>query len=436
MINADLSKLTISRDDKRGTGNISRRRLPFKPFIAVAIVLALAAYLLRDKLPSSAVTVELATVTTAYPSQQYTLLNATGYVVAQRKAAVASKATGRLEWLGVTEGSVVKKGEIIARLENGDVAANLQQATANVGSAQARLQEAGAQKDVAAAHEQEVAAELKDAEAALKRANELAEKGFVSHSATDSALARRDKALAALASSRAAASSARAGIANAQANIAGAAAAKQGSAVAVEYTLIRAPFDGVVLSKSANVGDVVTPFSSALDAKGAVVTMADMSTLEVEADVAESNLSQVKSGQPCEIQLDALPDTRLRGEVSRIVPTVDRSKATILVKVRFLEPDRRTLPDMSAKVAFLSQEVPAERRKPVIAVRPEAIVTRQGTSLAYVVSDGVARATRVDIGPSLGDLLEVRAGLKPGDRVVVKPPEDLKDGSKVKPAAS
>lgn len=436
MSDADLSKLTISRDDKRGTGNIPRRRLPFKPFIAVAIVLALAAYLLRDKLPSSAVTVELATVTTAFPSQQYTLLNATGYVVAQRKAAVASKATGRLEWLGVTEGSIVKKGEIIARLENGDVAANLQQASANVGSAQARLQEAGAQKDVAAAREQEAAAELKDAEAALKRANELAEKGFVSHSATDSALARRDKALAALASARAAASSAKAGIANAHANIAGAAAAKQGSAVAVEYTLIRAPFDGVVLSKSANVGDVVTPFSSALDAKGAVVTMADMSTLEVEADVAESNLSQVKSGQPCEIQLDALPDTRLRGEVSRIVPTVDRSKATILVKVRFLEPDSRILPDMSAKVAFLSQEVPAERRNPVMAVRPDAIVTRQGATLAYVVSDGVVHAARVDIGSSLGDLLEVRAGLKSGDRVVVKPPQDLKDGSKVKSAAS
>ena len=135
--------------------------------------------------------------------------------------------------------------------------------------------------------------------------------------------------------------------------------------IAVEQTLIRAPFDGVVLTKNANVGDVITPFSSALEAKGAVVTMADMETLEVEADVSESNLPKVRLEQPCEIQLDALPDLRLRGVVQRIVPTVDRAKATVLVKIKFIDHAPQVLPEMSAKIAFwkrkclLSSEVHA-----------------------------------------------------------------------------
>ena len=141
--------------------------------------------------------------------------------------------------------------------------------------------------------------------------------------------------------------------------------------VAVDQTLIRAPFDGVVLTKNANVGDVITPFSSAPDAKGAVVTMADMTTLEVEADVSESNLSKVRIGQPCEIQLDALPDQRFRGVVSRTVPTVDRAKATVMVKIRFVDTDPRVLPEMSAKVAFLSgsRRARTQRRR----ARPSAL---------------------------------------------------------------
>ena len=127
--------------------------------------------------------------------------------------------------------------------------------------------------------------------------------------------------------------------------------------VAVDYTQIRAPFDGVILSKSANVGDMVTPFSSAADSKGAVVTMADMSTLEVEADVSESSLAKIRVGQPCEITLDALPGERFRGRISRMVPTVDRAKATVMTKVQFEAIDPRVLPEMSAKVSFLSQDV-------------------------------------------------------------------------------
>ena len=146
--------------------------------------------------------------------------------------------------------------------------------------------------------------------------------------------------------------------------------------VAVDYTLIRAPFDGVIVSKAANVGDMVTPFSSAADSKGAVVSMADMSTLEVEADVSESSLAKIRVGQPCEITLDALPDARFRGRISRMVPTVDRAKATVMTKVQFDAIDPRILPDMSAKVSFLTQEVTAEQQQALLAVNPDAIAAR------------------------------------------------------------
>ena len=199
----------------------------------------------------------------------------------------------------------------------------------------------------------------------------------------------------------------------------------------MEQTLIRAPFDGMVLTKNANVGDIITPFSSATDSKGAVVNMADMETLEVEADVSEASLSKVKVGMPTEIQLDAYPDVRLLGEVSRVVPTVDRTKATLLVKVKFVEKDARVLPDMSSKVAFLSRDPKPEERKPVTAVRPEAVVTRDGKSVVYLIDDkNVVKEVAVGKPGKLGDLVQV-TGVKAGDKVVLSPPERVKDGASV-----
>ena len=200
------------------------------------------------------------------------------------------------------------------------------------------------------------------------------------------------------------------------------------ASVSVEQTLIRAPFDGIVLTKNANVGDIITPFSSAADSKGAVVNMADMDTLEVEADVAEASISKIKAGMPTEIQLDAYPDLRLLGEVSRIVPTVDRTKATLLVKVTFKDKDARVLPDMSAKVAFLSRAPAADERKAVTALRPEAVVKRGERNVVYQVDDkGVAHEMPVTT-KKLGDMLEV-TGVKAGDKVVVAPPEKMREGS-------
>ena len=188
----------------------------------------------------------------------------------------------------------------------------------------------------------------------------------------------------------------------------------------------------MVLTKSANIGDVVTPFSSALNAKGAVVTMADMDTLEVEADVSESNLHKVRLDQPCEIQLDALPETRLRGVVQRIVPTVDRSKATVLVKVRFVDHDPNILPEMSAKIAFLEKEMPAGQRTSRTVIQPDAIAKRDDKKIVFLIKEGKVIEMPVETGQEIGDMIEILNGPKPGSKIVLRPSKDLDNGDIVK----
>ena len=394
----DLSKLRIDRDGARG--GVRRPRRTWLWWGLGFVLVAAGVIYWRATAP---IPVELVSVATAYPSQAYTVLNATGYVVAQRKAAVASKATGRLEWLGVREGSTVREGEVLARLENRDVTAKLEQAAANVKLAQANLEEGQA--------------ELREAERAFNRSRELLERKFVSQAAHDTAVSRYEKARAGISGQRAA-------IAVAQANY-------RAAQVEVEQTLIRAPFDGVVLTKNANVGDVITPFSSALGSQAAVVTMADMSTLEVEADVSEASVGKVHLEQACEVQLDALPDSRFRGTVGRMVPTVDRAKATVTVKIRFVDKDPRVLPEMSAKVAFLSQALPPELRTRRTVIAPNAVVERNGKRVVYVVRNDRAIETAIETGAKLGDAIEVVKGVEPGARVVANPPSQLNDGDKV-----
>jgi len=400
-VQPDLSKLRI---DRSVAPVVSRRRRRWLWW--AGILLALAAAGAWFALPPRAVTVQTTAVVTTYPSQQFVLLNSTGYVVAQRKAAISSKATGRLEWLGVAEGSRVKAGDIIARIDARDVVAQGEGAQANVKAAKAALEQA--------------LAEERDALAQLKRNQDLLAKGFVSASAVDTAKARAEKATA--------------GVGNARATISAAEAVSRNAQVSVDYTVIRAPFDGVILSKSANVGDLVTPFSNAADSKGAVVSMADMSTLEVEADVAESSLSKIAVGQPAEILLDALPDTRFRGRISRIVPTVDRAKATVMTKVKFDAIDPRILPEMSAKVSFLSQEVTAEQQKPMVAVATDAIVQRDGRTVVFVIRDDIATAVPVSTGKKVGDLTGITGDVKSGDKAVLKPAANFVSGTLVKVA--
>jgi len=395
----DIAKLRIDRG-ATPIRSSRRRKWLWLGGIAVAGLAGAGWYASRPH----AIDVTTTAIVTSYPSQQFVVLNATGYVVAQRKAAIASKATGRLEWLGVAEGSTVKEGEVIARLDNRDVVAQAQSAEAAVRAARAALEGAKAEE--------------RDATTQLKRNEELVAKGFVSQASLDAVKMRADRAIA--------------GVANAQASIAVAQANARNAQVAVDYTQIRAPFDGVIVSKAANVGDMVTPFSSATDSKGAVVSMVDMSTLEVEADVSESSLAKIKVGQPCEITLDALPDVRFRGRVSRMVPTVDRAKATVVTKVRFDAIDPRILPDMSAKVSFLAQEVTAEQQKPLLAVNPDALATREGATVLFVVRDGKLAQVPVVRGAALGDLVAITGAVQTGEKAVLKPSAELKPGTPVK----
>jgi HlyD family secretion protein len=398
----DLSKLRIDRT----LAPITTRRRRWWWWLAALVVVAAAGagwYAFSPR-PTSVQTTPIVTV---YPSQQFVVLTSSGYVVAQRKAAIASKASGRLEWLGVTEGSRVKAGDVIARLDARDLAAQLESASASIKVARAAVEQAEA--------------ENRDATSSLNRTEDLLKQKFVSPAALDQAKARADRAIAGIAS-------AKAGVAVAEANA-------RNAQVAVDYTHIRAPFDGIILSKSANVGDMVTPFSSAADSKGAVVTMADMSTLEVEADVSESSLSKISVGQPAEITLDALPDTRFRGTVSRIVPTVDRAKATVMTKVRFETIDPRVLPEMSAKVSFLSQAVTAEQQRPMTAVGAEALTQRDGKAAVVVVRDGKTTVVAVTVGSKIGDLTAIAGEIKAGDKAVLKPAADLQTGALLRAAS-
>lgn len=398
----DLDKLRISRSGEERPPAASRRTRLFLTAGGAVLLLLVGLYLWGPLRPAPEVAT--AVVARVYPAQAYTVLNASGYVVAQRKAAVSSKSTGRLAYLGVEEGSRLKKGEILATLENEDLVAARDQAKAQVNEAKAGLVQAQAEEH--------------DAQLQYKRYKTLVAKDLVARQDYDTAVARLDKAKAGVAAARARINTAKAGLANAQA--------------ALEYSYIRSPFNGVVLTKYAEVGEVVAPFGAAVNARAAVVTMADLNSLMVEADVAESNLDKVHVGQPCEISLDAIPNKRFPGEVHMIVPTADRSKATVLTKVKFLEKDDRILPEMSAKVAFLSKPMKAGERRPRLALPQAAVVTRDGRSFAFLLDSNRVKLTPLTLGPKMGDLVEIDKGLKEGDKVVVKPPASLQDGSRVK----
>lgn len=395
----DLSKLKIDRSKAMVR---PRRHWPWVIVFFVILIGIFGAFFLLNRPPL----VETVNVSLSYPSQRETVLNATGYAVAQRKASLSSKATGRLEWLGVLEGSRVKKGELIARLESRDVAANLQLTVANLKVARANL----VQGEV----------EARDAELAFRRSQLLLAQQFISPASHDTVQARLARA--------------RAGITGLVAAIGAAQANQQIAQVALDQTLISAPFDGIILTKNANVGDNITPFSSAADSKGAVVTIADMDTLEVEADVSESSLAKIRIGQPCEVQFDAYPDLRLAGVVARMVPTVDRAKATLLVKVQFLERDSRVLPDMSAKVAFLSRNMSDQEKTPLLTLPIKALTTRDGKSVVLVLRGDKVQQVVVTAPQAGSDQIVVQgvAGLKLGDKVVLSPDPKLRDGSTVR----
>ena len=396
-----LSQLKIDR----GVQASAKKKTSILPWVLAGVVAAgAAAYYFVPR----TVDVGSTAVVMSTPSQQYVQLTASGYVVAQRRAAVASKASGRLIELNAREGSQLKKGDLIARLDASDIKAAILGAEAAVHQAEANVKQTTVQ--------------LIQARADLARARSLEAQGFVSPQTVENALAKNKAAFASVAAAQAA-------MEQAQAQL-------KAQKVGLDYTEIRAPFDGVVLVKNANVGDIITPMSSAAGAQGAVVTMADMTTLEVEADVSEGNLSKTKVGQPVEITLDALPSARFRAHVAGIVPTVDRAKATVMTKIRFDQLDPRILPEMSAKVSFLSQDINASDQEPVMAVANNALVSRDGGAVVYRIKAVEGGGSVVEEVPvkslrKLGDLREVSGNIKAGDKLVATPPATLRNGSRV-----
>jgi len=401
MANEDLSKLKIEKSS-RFKQSLGQKKILYGAVAAGLVLLIIFLYM--GGVIARSVSVEAVSVSRIYPAQTFSSLNASGYVVAQRKAAVASKITGRLVSLLVSEGSRVKKGQLIARLENEDAVAAREQAKANRTVAQANIEQAKA--------------EMTEAMLAFNRNKRLIVNGSISKMEYENSEIRCNRSKAAVSS--------------AEASLKAATAALQAATVAEEYALIKAPFDAVVLTKNADIGDIVTPLGAAANAKAAVVTIADMNSLEVEADVSESSLYLLKVGQPCQIQLDAIPDSRFRGVIRTIVPTADRAKATVMVKVGFVDTDPRILPEMSAKVAFLSRLVKPEEMKPRIVVNSGALVARGNQQIAFLVAGNQVVETPVQAGEPFGEFVEVVSGLKEGDRVVIKPLKELKNGTKIK----
>ena len=403
MANEDLSNLKIDRSVKTFRSGKKRKFI----YLGVCLLLViLAGFLYLKGFIAPAVSVEVVTVSQIYPSQSFTDLNASGYVVAQRKAAVASKITGRLVSLMVEEGSRVKEGQVIARLENEDTLAARDQAEANLKVARANLEGAKA--------------EFEEAFLTFNRDKQLIARGVISRSQYDTSEARFLRTQASVAAAEAAIKASSAGL--------------RGADVALDYSLIRAPFDAVVLTKNADIGDIVTPLGAAANAKAAVVTIADLNSLQVETDVSETNLGLVRVGQPCEVQLDAIPNSRFRGILHAIVPTADRAKATVMVKVRFLDKDPRILPEMRAKVAFLSRSLKPEEQKSRTAVNRSALITRGDRNIVFAIQGDRVVETPIRIGVQFNEMVEILDGVKAGDKVVNRPPKRLENGSRIKMA--
>lgn len=399
---ADISVLTLPRKEPPSP---SRTR-PWLTWVAgiTAFGVCLAVLYLFVPLPSSSLEVDTVSVRAVEGHLPSSSLTASGYVVAQRQASVASKGTGRLEYLGVTVGSSVKSGDIIARIQQDDIQAVRHQARARL--------------DMAAATLVNVEAELRDARQSYDRAYALLSSQFISQSEFDLATNR-------LRRSEAAVRSATAAIKSAEADV-------EAADVMLKNTAIQAPFDGIVLKKFAEIGEIVAPMASSTNSRGAVVLIADMTTLAVEADISESAIAQIAPGQFADITLDAAPGTRYAGTVEQIVPTADRSKGTVLVKIRFIDRDDRVLPEMSAKIFFVPPDQAKTLTQPRFVVPSSSLTRRYDRTVVYVQENEMAKEVSVEeIGKNEGDS-EVLGPLTVSALIILSPPPSLTDGARVR----
>jgi HlyD family secretion protein len=394
-LKGELASLKIDRT-RSGASPWRWPLLLLLPVVAVLLVL----YGLRARQAFSAIEVETTTVAVSRnveASAGTPILTASGYVVARRKAVVSAKIQGRLSALRVEEGSVVRAGETLARLESIDYEAQVTRSRAAVLRAEADLAENRRQ---------------------LRLADDMAKQKVISDDQREAAASRVKIAEAQLAQANADLSFAEAQLQN---------------------TVIRAPFSGVVVKKMAEVGESVAPIPPGVNistSSGAIVALADLETLEVEADVAEANVAKVGSGQPAEVTVEAIPDRRYKAVLRQVIPTADRTKATVMVKVTILDKDKDLKPEMSAKVTFLEPEKKekpeAAAAQPVVLVPRAAVATRDGKPTVFLVREGKAQARVVVLGTERQGQVIVQDGLAGGETIVAKPGDELKDGSPVR----
>lgn len=401
----DLSSLRMRQDAWQPS---RQRRLPAW-LVAVTVLLGTGAVLWRFAASSAlmAPEVRIGQVVLERPSSGTAALTSSGYVIPRTKASVSVKMAGRLEWLAVEEGDKVEQGQVLARIEHRDLDALVAAGEAEIAEARARLEVARSRRDQAARE--------------LARQKRLVADEVGSQQAYDAAESEARTTLAAAGEAEAAITTAQARLSQSQ--------------VSLEDAFVRAPFAGTILRKEADVGESVAPaIASGQTTRGAIVTMADLSALDVEADVSETNIARVKEGQPAEVALDAIPDRRFKGRVRQILPTADRDKATVKVKVAIEDPDDRVKPEMSAKVTLLQAEIDeaALKAPPVLTAPKSAIVVRGSAASAFVLAGGKVERREVTVGEAKGERVVVTSGLKEGDGVVLDPPPDLESGDSVK----
>jgi RND family efflux transporter MFP subunit len=405
MAPADLSALKI--DDHARHGHPEGRGGFLRWFAVILGILVIGAgvfFALQKKVP--AVEVVSAHATGPGQAQAATLLNASGYVTPRRRATVAAKVTARVQEIYVDEGMRVKSGQVLAVLDQSDYKVRLNSAIADRNSTQAQLDD--------------LQVNLKNAEVELHRTEQLKTDGISTQQALDTA--------------RTAVNSYKARIAATQQQIAAADARIAVAKQDLDNCTITAPFDGIIVSKDAQRGEMVSPISAGGGfTRTGIATLVDMNSNEIEVDVNESYIGRVYEHQPVMATLDAYPDWQIPSHVRTIIPTADRQKATVKVRISFDKLDPRILPDMGVKVAFLEEQKKNEKQdaKPAIFLPKDALHDSDGSTVVYVFNNGKAERHAVRTGGTHGDQQEIIAGLTDGEQVIVKGPADLHDGQSV-----
>jgi len=398
--NADLGSLRISEGQRKG-GRAGKIFGVIAALIGVIVIVAGGVLAFRNQKP----VVEVAVAQKA-GSGRAALLNASGYVTPRRRATIAAKITGRVTAVNFDEGMHVHEGYVLATLDDSDVRRALDSAKADRDTAQAAIADFEVQ--------------LKNAEILLRRARELQAAGVQSQETLDNA--------------RTAADSLRAKIALAKQQVAGSEARIREAQQAVDNCVIRAPFDGIVVSKDAQVGEMVSPISAGGGfTRTGIATIVDMNSNEIEVDVNEAYIARVLPGQPVTAVLDAYPDWQIPSRVRTVIPTADRQKATVKVRISFLKLDPRILPDMGIKVSFLGDE-PEQKSgaaAPAALIPQDAVRDENGKKIVFTVKEGRLERRAVTVGGTRGSDSEIFAGISAGDTVVVKGPPNLRDGEAI-----